>query len=164
VMVELALYGVARVYWTAFDGALSPYAVGLSKVLVGFGALTALVGAVMCFAQQHLKRLLAFSTVSHIGLFLVGMGVLNHVGLAGVAVFRAAGRVFLGLGPREAARFASERLGEVTQRETQQAEGRTPIVMLAPAAVLLAGALVVGVLPGVSGRVERAAAEFEDRT
>ena len=41
----------------------------------------------MCFAQCHLKRLLAFSTVSHTGLFLVGAGLLTPRGLAGAALY-----------------------------------------------------------------------------
>jgi multicomponent Na+:H+ antiporter subunit D len=56
-------------------------------VLVGLGILTAVLGAVMCFVQQHIKRLLAFSTVSHMGLFLIGVGLLEHSALGGVAIY-----------------------------------------------------------------------------
>ena len=41
----------------------------------------------LCFLQQHIKRLLAFSTVSHMGLFLVGVGLLEHGALGGVAMY-----------------------------------------------------------------------------
>jgi multicomponent Na+:H+ antiporter subunit D len=41
----------------------------------------------MCFLQTHLKRLLAFSTISHTGLFLVGIAVLNAHGLSGSVLF-----------------------------------------------------------------------------
>ncbi len=49
--------------------------------------LTAVVGAVYCFRERHLKRLLAFSTISHAGMFLAGIGVLTPLGLAGAAVY-----------------------------------------------------------------------------
>ena len=73
VMSDLGIYAVARVYWTVFDGALGAHADGLRTVLVGFAVLTALLGAVMCLFQSNLKRLLAFVTVSQIGLGLVGI-------------------------------------------------------------------------------------------
>jgi len=41
----------------------------------------------MCFSQRHLKRLLAFSTISHVGMFVCGIGLLSAKGLAGVAVY-----------------------------------------------------------------------------
>src|SRR4029079_4599983 len=61
VMVELGLFGVARVYWTAFGRALEPHAAAVTHMLIWLGVATALVGGVMCVAQRHLKRLLAFS-------------------------------------------------------------------------------------------------------
>jgi multicomponent Na+:H+ antiporter subunit D len=87
VMVELGVYAVARLYWTIFAGPLGPHAEALRAILIAFGTLTALWGAVMCFAQRHLKRLLAFSTISHMGMFICGIGLLSAKGLAAVAVY-----------------------------------------------------------------------------
>lgn len=87
VMVELGIYGVFRIYWAAFEPALGPHAGGLREVFLFFGGLTTVVGAVMCFSQRHIKRLLAFSTVSHVGMILVGAGFLSAGGLAGAALY-----------------------------------------------------------------------------
>ena len=86
VMVELGLYGIARVYWSMFGLALGHRAV-ISHVFVTLGVLTAVVGALFCFRERHIKRLLAFSTISHAGMFLTGIGVLTPLGLAGAAVY-----------------------------------------------------------------------------
>ena len=86
VMVELGLYGIARVYWSMFGQALGHRA-AISHVLLTLGVLTAVVGALFCFRERHVKRLLAFSTISHAGMFLVGLAVLTPLGLAGAAVY-----------------------------------------------------------------------------
>jgi multicomponent Na+:H+ antiporter subunit D len=85
VMVELGLLGVARVYWTVFEAPFGPHAAGVRNVLLVVGIVTALLGAVMAFLQRHLKRLLAYSTISHAGVMLAGIGLLDHISLAGVA-------------------------------------------------------------------------------
>lgn len=87
VMVELGIYAIARLYWTIFAGPIGPHAEELRAILVALGTLTALWGAVMCFAQRHLKRLLAFSTISHGGLFICGIGLLSSQALAGTATY-----------------------------------------------------------------------------
>jgi multicomponent Na+:H+ antiporter subunit D len=101
VMVELGVYAVARLYWTTFAGPVAGPAVG--RVLAVFGAATALLGAVMCLQQRHIKRLLAYSTISHVGLLLVGVAVLRRDALAGVAIYLIGhagvkGALFLGAG------------------------------------------------------------------
>jgi multicomponent Na+:H+ antiporter subunit D len=85
VMVELGLYGIARVYWAMFGDALG-HRTGISHLFLALGVITAIVGALFCFRERHVKRLLAFSTVSHSGMFLAGFALLTPLGLAGEAV------------------------------------------------------------------------------
>jgi multicomponent Na+:H+ antiporter subunit D len=87
IMVELGIYAVLRVYWTMFDGPFAAHRWEIRGLLLAVGSLTAIVGAVMCFGQRHIKRLLAFSTVSHVGLLAIGFGVLKDGALAGVALY-----------------------------------------------------------------------------
>jgi multicomponent Na+:H+ antiporter subunit D len=85
---ELGLLGVARLYWTVFADV--PGAEGVQTVLLVLGAVTALVGAVMAFEQRHMKRMLAFVTVAHSGLILMGMALLEPMGLGGAAIYLVA--------------------------------------------------------------------------
>jgi multicomponent Na+:H+ antiporter subunit D len=86
VMVELGLYGIARVYWSMFGQGLGHRA-AISHVFLTLGVATAVVGALFCFRERHIKRLLAFSTISHAGMFLTGIALLTPLGLAGTAVY-----------------------------------------------------------------------------
>jgi len=75
------------VYGTVFAGPGGIPAAGLTRALVTLGTLTAVTGAAMCWYQRHIKRLLAYSTVAHTGLFLVGLGVLIPEGDDGIALY-----------------------------------------------------------------------------
>lgn len=89
VMVELGVYGVGRLYWAVFSGPGGiPHHV-FRDAFIGLGVATAVVGAVMCWQQRHLKRMLAFSTVGHVGLFLIGVALLTPEATAGTAVYVA---------------------------------------------------------------------------
>jgi len=86
VMVELGLYGIARIYWSMFGAGLGHRTV-IAHLFLVLGLLTAVIGALFCFRERHIKRLLAFSTISHAGMFLVGLSWLTPRGLAGAAVY-----------------------------------------------------------------------------
>jgi multicomponent Na+:H+ antiporter subunit D len=103
VMSELGLFAVIRVWDTVFSGLAYGPGLRMRTVLLGFGILTALVGAVMALAQLHLKRMLAFVTMSHLGIYLIGVGLLTPLGLAGASLLvigdgLAKSALFLGVG------------------------------------------------------------------
>jgi multicomponent Na+:H+ antiporter subunit D len=87
VMSDLGLHAVARIYWPSFSGVFAADAGSLRALLVGVGVMTALVGGVMCFFERDLKRLLAFVTISRVGVFLTGIGLLTARGLAGTTLY-----------------------------------------------------------------------------
>ncbi|MGH3235623.1 MAG: complex I subunit 5 family protein [Streptosporangiaceae bacterium] len=103
VMSELGLFAVIRVWDTVFSGLAGGSGPRMRAVLLGFGILTAVVGAVMALAQIHLKRMLAFVTMSHLGIYLIGVGLLTPLGLAGASLLvigdgLAKSALFLGVG------------------------------------------------------------------
>lgn len=87
IMVELGVYGAARVYWTMFAGTFVHHQPALQGVLLGLGVLTVLVCGVMCFGQRHIKRLLAFSSSCHVGMMLIGFALLTPTGWAGSLIY-----------------------------------------------------------------------------
>src|SRR3954468_21678876 len=87
VMVPLGVYGAFRVYWIVFSRVFPTGEI--RRTFIVLGAVTAVVGAVMCFGQRHFKRLLAYSTIAHVGLFLIAAGCLTDEGTAGAAIYVA---------------------------------------------------------------------------
>ena len=83
VMSDLGLHAVTRIYWSGFAGALASHTDALRAVLVTLGAVTALLGGAMAFLQRDLKRMIAFVTVSQLGVGLVGVGLLTVRSLGG---------------------------------------------------------------------------------
>lgn len=87
IMVQIALYAIARIYFSMFAPALHAHVDALRWIFIVPGIVTALIGGVMAYLQSHLKRLLAFSTVSHSGIFLCAIGFLTPLGFAGMIVY-----------------------------------------------------------------------------
>ncbi|MGH9086573.1 MAG: complex I subunit 5 family protein [Acidimicrobiales bacterium] len=85
VMVPLGIYAAFRIYWVVFAAALPPGEI--RRTFIVLGAVTAIVGAVMCLTQRHIKRLLAYSTIAHVGLFLVALGCLTDASTAGAILY-----------------------------------------------------------------------------
>lgn len=147
IMAELGLFGLARVYFTVFAPALGASAIGPWHILLGFGVATVLVGGVMCLVQRHAKRLLAFSTISHVGIMLCGVA-LYALGQPGEAI-GGAGLYLLAHGPAKGALFLGtgivlDRLGSVDEAELF---GRGRELYLTTALFLLGGLALLGVPP-----------------
>jgi multicomponent Na+:H+ antiporter subunit D len=86
VMTDIGLIGVARTYWTVFDGPFHAHAHAVGDVLLWLGIVSAVLAGAMALLQRQLKRLLAYSVVCHIGIMLAGIGLLDSGALAGAEV------------------------------------------------------------------------------
>jgi NADH-quinone oxidoreductase subunit L len=73
-MVAAGVFLVARVYPLFSLGAISGVTSSLT-VVVWIGVTTALMAALIAIAQADIKRILAYSTVSQLGLMMVSLGV-----------------------------------------------------------------------------------------
>jgi len=68
VAIKMGLYGIVR-----FSGWL-PVPPAAGWVVIGIGAMSALLGIAFAFAQNDFKRLLAYSSVENMGVILTGVG------------------------------------------------------------------------------------------
>src|SRR5881628_272032 len=73
-MVAAGVFLVARVYPIFSLGAIDGVTPSLT-VVVWIGVITALMAALIAIAQADIKRILAYSTVSQLGLMMVSLGV-----------------------------------------------------------------------------------------
>ena len=74
-MVAAGVFLVARVYpLMSADALLAAVPVHALTVVAFIGAITALLGALIACAQNDLKRILAFSTVSQLGYMMLALG------------------------------------------------------------------------------------------
>ena len=79
VLLKMGTYGFLRFSLPMMPDATKyflPFAVGLSIIGIIYGAMVALV-------QKDWKRLVAFSSVSHLGFVMLGVFALNYQGLTG---------------------------------------------------------------------------------
>jgi hydrogenase-4 component B len=70
-MIKIAIYGLLRVYFD-FLGGQFPWWWGF--IILGIGAVSALLGVMYALMEHDLKSLLAFHSVENIGIILLGMG------------------------------------------------------------------------------------------
>ena len=107
VVIETGLVALLRIISALFD--VSSW--GL--LLAGFGALNMLYGNLLALKQNQVKRLLAFSSLSHMGYILLGIGfclefqsslgaqgaffhIINHAIMKGLAFLAAGTFIYIG--------------------------------------------------------------------
>jgi NADH-quinone oxidoreductase subunit M len=82
VLLKMGTYGILRVNFAILPEA-TRWAAG---AIVAFGALNVVYGALCAMAQTDLKKLVAYSSVSHMGFCLIGLGSLTPQGIAACIV------------------------------------------------------------------------------
>ncbi len=79
VMLKMGLYGLIRVAFPLFPATAEAWA----PWLAGLAALNAVYGALCAMAQTDLKRLIAYSSIAHLGFCLLGVLSRTSQGLTG---------------------------------------------------------------------------------
>jgi NADH-quinone oxidoreductase subunit M len=81
-LLKTGAYGMIRFILPFFpqaSAAIAPWA-------MGFGVIGILYGALLAFAQTDLKRLIAYTSVSHMGFVLLGIFAMREMALHGVVL------------------------------------------------------------------------------
>ncbi len=78
VLLKMGTYGLLRISYPI----LPDQAQWFAYAMVVFGAINILYGAYCAMAQSDMKKLVAYSSVSHMGFVLLGMGAAAKVGLS----------------------------------------------------------------------------------
>jgi NADH-quinone oxidoreductase subunit M len=83
VLLKMGTYGMLRISFPIFPDAMRHYAWELALL----GVISMVYGALVAMAQTDFKKLIAYSSVSHMGIVVLGISSMNTIGLTG-AVFQ----------------------------------------------------------------------------
>lgn len=79
VLLKMGTYGFLRFNLSLFPDA----AVKLAPVIGWLAVIGILYGAIVSFSQKDVKKLVAYSSVSHLGFVMLGLFALNSIGVSG---------------------------------------------------------------------------------
>jgi len=79
VLLKMGTYGILRMNFPMFPEATRYFAYSLAVI----GVINILYGALAAMAQKDLKKLVAYSSVSHMGFVVLGMAALTKIGMNG---------------------------------------------------------------------------------
>ena len=140
--LKLGAYGIIR-----FTMPLAPSAaVEYSWILGVVGAITLLYGALIALNQSNLRRLLAYASISHVGLVIVGIASLNMQGMQG-ALFQLFNFTIVASSLMLIAGFIQHRLGST---ETVHLGGLAKVMPKLTGFYFIFALASIGI-PGTSG-------------
>lgn len=93
VLLKMGGYGLIRMCVTMMPDVAEDWDIWFAAI----GAISVLYGAFITLRQTDVKRLIAYSSVSHMGLVLLGIGALGNVGLVGATYQMLAHGLITGL-------------------------------------------------------------------
>ncbi len=82
-MTKVAIYALVRILFWLFGAELVSTTIPVTLILVWLGATAIVVGSIAAFMQSDFRRMLAYSSVSHIGLMVLGIGLNHNLALTG---------------------------------------------------------------------------------
>jgi NADH-quinone oxidoreductase subunit M len=82
VLLKMGTYGLLRVSFPMFPDATAHYQIPLAIL----GLINIVYGALVAMAQTDMKKLIAYSSISHMGVVVLGMAALNTQGITGAVM------------------------------------------------------------------------------
>ncbi len=82
VLLKMGTYGMLRFNFMIFPDITA----ALAKYIALFGVINIVYGALCAMAQTDMKKLIAYSSVSHMGFVLLGMSAFNAEGISGAVL------------------------------------------------------------------------------
>jgi NADH-quinone oxidoreductase subunit M len=82
-LLKMGSYGIIRICLPTLPYGANQYQI----VMVIIAIVSILYGAIMCLAQKDLKKMIAYSSISHMGIVMLGIATLGQLGIA-AAVFQ----------------------------------------------------------------------------
>jgi NADH-quinone oxidoreductase subunit M len=82
VLLKMGIYGILRFNY----GILPDATAWAANALAVFGMINIVYAAFVCLAQKDLKKLIAYSSVSHMGFSLLGMAAMTPAGISGAVL------------------------------------------------------------------------------
>lgn len=79
ILLKVGGYGLLRIGYGLFPDAAFEF----TYWVVGLGVVSVIYGALNALAQKDLKKLIAYSSVSHMGFVLIGFAAINAEGISG---------------------------------------------------------------------------------
>jgi NADH-quinone oxidoreductase subunit M len=79
ILIKMGAYGFLRFSIPLFPDA----AIAMTPIMMTLSVIAIIYGGIVCLAQTDLKRLIAYSSVSHMGFVTLGIFALNTQGLEG---------------------------------------------------------------------------------
>ena len=152
-MTTVAAFWLARLMGVVVGPMAGGVGGAFSGLFIGLGVVTLCVGALLAIVQIDFKRLLAFSTVSHMGVALIAIGLMGSG--AGEGALAGAGLYVLSQGLVKAALFLlagvlMHRFGTVDLRELRtRIDGSFWVALpILAGGLALAGCPPFGLWPG----------------
>nr|WP_073154849.1 NADH-quinone oxidoreductase subunit M [Seinonella peptonophila] len=90
ILLKIGAYGLLRFHVGWFPEQMKQ----VSILLITFGLINLFYGAILAFVQKELRQVLAYSSISHMGILLVGIASMQLIGLQG-ALFQAISHGFI---------------------------------------------------------------------
>ncbi|WP_026696014.1 NADH-quinone oxidoreductase subunit M [Peribacillus kribbensis] len=142
VLLKIGAFGIIRFGLGIFPDQFKD----LSVLIIVLGVINLLYGAFLAFIQQDFKMVLAYSSISHMGIVLMGLGSLNEAGLQG-AIFQVVSHGLIAALLFCLVGIFYERVKTTSIKDL----GGLSSVMPITAGFLLASAMASLGLPGMSG-------------